>query len=52
MTVEDMFRADVMIVVNVFKEAIVLLFTQKKSIELIKGSKINVLHVIVVYFHV
>ena len=30
MTVEDMFRADVMIVVNVFKEAIVLLFTQKK----------------------
>ena len=32
MTVEDMFRADVMIVVNVFKEAIVLLFTQKKAL--------------------
>ena len=51
MTVEDMFRADVNFVVNVFKEANVSLFTQK-IIELIKGSKINVLHVIVVYFHV
>ena len=29
MTVEDMFRADVIIVVYVFKEAIVSLFTQK-----------------------
>ena len=50
MTVEDMFRADVIIVVNVFKKAIVSLFT--KIIKLIEGSKINVLHVIVVYFYV